>query len=414
MKNRVVITGYGTVTPIGNNANSFWNALKEYKCGIDKISRFDTTNFSTKLSAEVKEFNTENFTSREQRNLALHTCYAISATKEAIQMAKLESNVEDEYRFGVIIGSAIGGISTIEEEHQKLVKDSTPKQISPYLIPKVLVDSVASNVSILTKAKGLCMSCTSACSSSNTSIGEAYRLIKDGYQDVMICGGAEAAITPISVAGFEKMRAMSKSEDKNRASIPFDAERSGFVIGEGSGILILESLEHAEKRNAKIYAEIVGYGFTSDSYHIVRPNVDGESQAKAMQLAIEESGISKDEIKYINAHGTGTLINDSTETLAIKKVFGEKTDVKISSTKSFIGHLMGAAGSVELIATIMAMNNDYILPTINYKVKDENCDLDYVANIGLSQKYNYALSNSFGFGGKNTSILIKKWSENNV
>ena len=414
MKNRVVVTGYGAVTPIGNNTDEFWNALKNNKCGIDRISRFDTTSFNTKLSAEVKDFDMNNFSIREQKNLPLHTRYAISATKEAIKMSGIENNIENPYRFGVIIGSAIGGIGTIEEEHKKLIEDLTPRHVSPYLIPKVLVDSVASNISILINAKGYCMSCTSACSSSNTSIGEAYRQIKYGYQDIMICGGAESPITPLSVAGFEKMRAMSTSININRASIPFDAERNGFVIGEGSGILLLENLEYAKKRKAKIYAEIVGYGFTSDAYHIVRPNIDGEQQAQAMQFAIDESGISIDEIKYINAHGTGTVINDETETLAIKKVFGKNTDVKISSTKSFIGHLMGAAGSVELIATIMAMNNNYILPTINYKLKDEKCDLNYVANEGLKQKYDFALSNSFGFGGKNTSILVKKWSEDYV
>ena len=407
---RVVITGLGAITPIGNNVEEFWNGIKEGKCGIDEIKAFDTSNFKVKLAAEVKNYNQEDyFERREAKRLDKFSQYAIIAAREAWKDSKLDKEKENMERVGIVVGSGIGGIETIETENKKCIEKG-PDRVSPMYIPMGILNMATGNVAIDIGAKGESVAMVTACASGTHCIGEAFRMIKHGYQDVMLAGGTEASITPLSIAGFTNIKALSKSEDKTRASIPFDKERNGFVMGEGAGIVILEELEHALARGAKIYAEIVGYGATSDAYHITSPAPGGEGGARAMKLAMEEAGAKPEEITYINAHGTSTHLNDSCETSAIKLALGEAAKkVMVSSTKGNTGHLLGAAGGVEAVACAKAIEDNFVPPTINYQVPDEECDLDVVPNQGREIEVKYAMSNSLGFGGHNSTILLKKY-----
>ena len=411
MERRVVITGLGAVTPIGNNTNDFWEGIKEGKCGIDEITRFDITNFKVKLAAELKDFNAEDyFDRREAKRLDRFSQYAMVAAREAWKDSGLDKETENMERVGIIIGSGIGGIGTTEEEHEKYMTKG-PDRVSPMYIPMGIPNMATGNVAIDIGAKGESISMVTACASGTHGIGESFRMIKHGYQDVVLAGGTEAGITPLGIAGFTNIKALSKAEDKTRASIPFDKERSGFVMGEGAGVIVLEELEHAKKRGAKIYAEIVGYGATSDAYHITSPAPGGEGGARAMKIAMEEAHVNPEEITYINAHGTSTHLNDSYETQAIKTALGEEAakKVMVSSTKGHTGHLLGAAGGVEAIVCAKAIEEGFVPATINYKVPDEECDLDVVPNEGRNVEVKYAMSNSLGFGGHNSSILLKKY-----
>ena len=409
---RVVITGLGAITPLGNNVDEFWKGIKDGKCGIDYITKFDTTDFKVKLAAEVKGYNAEDyFDRREAKRLDKFSQYAMIASREAWKDSGLDKEKENMERVGIVIGSGIGGIQTIETENQKCIEKG-PDRVSPMYIPMGILNMATGNVAIDIGAKGESFAMVTACASGTHCIGEAYRMIKFGYQDVILAGGTEAGITPLGIAGFTNIKALTKSEDKTRASIPFDKERSGFVMGEGAGVLILEELEHAIKRGAKIYAEIVGYGATSDAYHITSPAPGGEGGARAMKLAMEEAGVAPEEITYINAHGTSTHLNDSFETQAIKTALGEEASKKVmvSSTKGHTGHLLGAAGGVEAIVCSKAIEESFVPATINYKVPDEECDLDIVPNEGRDREIKYAISNSLGFGGHNSSILLKKYN----
>ncbi len=412
MEKRVVITGLGALTPIGNNAKEFWDGIKEGKCGIDKIKAFDTTNFKVKLAAELKDYDPEKyFEKREAKRLDKFSQYAIIASKEAWEDSKLDKEKENMERVGIIIGSGIGGIETIETENQKCVTRG-PDKVSPMYIPMGIINMATGNVAIEIGAKGASIAMVTACASGTHCIGEAYRMVKHGYQDVVLAGGTEAPITPLGVAGFTNIKALTKSEDRLRASIPFDKERSGFVMGEGAGIVVIEELEHALKRGAKIYAEIVGYAATSDAYHITSPAPGGEGGARAMILSMQEAGVKPEEITYINAHGTSTHLNDSCETQAIKTAFGEAAKtVMVSSTKSHTGHLLGAAGGIETIVCAKAIDEGFVPATINYKVPDEECNLDVVPNEGRKIEVKYAMSNSLGFGGHNSTILLKKFDK---
>ena len=407
---RVVITGLGAITPLGNNVDEFWKGIKDGKCGIDYITKFDTTDFKVKLAAEVKGYNAEDyFDRREAKRLDKFSQYAMIASREAWKDSGLDKEKENMERVGIVIGSGIGGIQTIETENQKCIEKG-PDRVSPMYIPMGILNMATGNVAIDIGAKGESFAMVTACASGTHCIGEAYRMIKFGYQDVILAGGTEAGITPLGIAGFTNIKALTKSEDKTRASIPFDKERSGFVMGEGAGVVVLEELEHALKRGAKIYAEVVGYGATSDAYHITSPAPGGEGGARAMKLAMEEAGVAPEEITYINAHGTSTHLNDSFETQAIKTALGEEASKKVmvSSTKSHTGHLLGAAGGVEAIVCAKSIQEGFVPATINYKVPDEECDLDIVPNEGRKVEVKYAMSNSLGFGGHNSSILLKK------
>lgn len=410
MQNRVVITGVGVVSPLGNTEETFWNNLKEGVCGIGPITKFELIEgYDVTLAAEVKEFDINKHVDRkEARRLDLFSQYAVYAAKEALINANINMEQEDATKVGVIVGSGIGGLGTIETEMKKLF-DRGPKRVSPLFIPMVISNMGAGNVAIHTGAKGICTSMVTACASGTHSIGEAFRALQRGDNQVILAGGAEATITPMGIASFQSLTALSTSKDPKRASIPFDKERSGFVMGEGAGIVVMETLEHATKRGAKILAEVVGYGATGDAYHITSPDPEGEGAARAMEEAIKEAGISPSQVGYINAHGTSTEYNDKFETLAIKKVFGEDTKVPVSSTKSMTGHLLGAAGAIEAIAIAKALEEGFIPPTVGYTVPDEECDLDYVPNVGRKAEIEYALSNSLGFGGHNGTILLKKW-----
>ena len=413
MERRVVITGLGALTPIGNNTKDFWEGIKQGKCGIDDIKSFDTTNFKVKLAAELKDFNAEDyFDRREAKRLDKFSQYAIIAAREAWKDSGLDKDTENMERVGIIIGSGIGGIETTENEHTKYIEKG-PDRVSPMYIPMGIPNMATGNVAIDIGAKGESIAMVTACASGTHSIGESFRMIKHGYQDVVLAGGTEAGITPLGIAGFTNIKALSKSENKTRASIPFDKERNGFVMGEGAGVIVLEELEHAKKRGAKIYAEMVGYGATSDAYHITSPAPGGEGGARAMQIAMEEARVKPEEITYINAHGTSTHLNDSYETQAIKTALGEENakNVMVSSTKGHTGHLLGAAGGVEAIVCAKAIEEGFIPATINYKVPDEECDLDVVPNEGRNVDVKYAISNSLGFGGHNSSILLKKYEE---
>ena len=409
MERRVVITGMGALTPIGNDVNTFWNNAKEGKCGIDFITLVDNDLIDVKIAAEVKDFNPEPIISKKEcRRLDRFEQFGIVAADQAVKDSGLNLDEEDLERIGVSIGSGIGGIETIESECNKLVTGKS-KRVSPFFVPMSIINLVAGNVAIKYGLRGPCTSIVTACATGTNSIGESFRAIKHGYADVMVAGGSEAPITRVAIGGFHGMKALNSNNDPKRASIPFDKERSGFVMGEGAGVVVLESLEHAQGRGAKIYAEVVGYGSTCDAYHITSPAPDGSGAAKAMEDAIKEAGIAPKDISYINAHGTSTQLNDSFETIAIKKVFGENTKVPVSSTKSMTGHLLGAAGAIETIACTKALEDGFIPPTIGYEVPDEELDLDYVPNEGRRQNLEYVLNNSLGFGGHNATLVIKKW-----
>ena len=409
---RVVVTGLGAITPVGNNVDEFWDGLISGKCGIDQITLFDTENFKVKLAGEVKNFNVEDhFDRREAKRLDRFSHFALVAARELMKDSSLDINSIDQTRFGVAVSSGIGGLQTIENNAQTLFEKG-PDRISPMYIPMAINNMAAGNIAIEVGAKGESFCMTTACASATHTIGECFRIIKHGYQDVMIAGGTEASITPTGIAGFTNIKALSQQQDKTRASIPFDKERSGFVMGEGAGIILLEELEHAKKRGAKIYAEIVGYGATSDAYHITSPAPDGEGGARAMINAMKDAGVNPEDVTYINAHGTATPLNDKYETMAVKTAFGEASKkVMVSSTKGHTGHLLGAAGGVEAVACIKAIETGIVPPTIGYKVKDEECDLDIVPNVARKADVKYAMSNSLGFGGHNSSILFKKYEE---
>ncbi|CAM2868516.1 beta-ketoacyl-ACP synthase II [Hathewaya histolytica] len=410
MSNRVVVTGMGAITPIGNNVEEFWDSAKIGKCGIDKITHFSLDKHKVSLAGEIKNLDLEKYMDRRDAKRMDRYCkLAMIAAEEAINMSKLDLNIVDKDRFGVIVSSGIGGLETIENENEKLLSKG-PNRVSPMMIPMIISNMAAGNIAIKYGAKGICTSIVTACATGTNSIGEAFRAIKYNNADIMITGGSEASITPLAIAGFANLTALNTTEDKERASIPFDKERNGFVMGEGAGVLILESLEHAKKRDAKIYGEIIGYGANCDAYHITSPSPDGAGAAKCMALAIKEGKINKDEVSYINAHGTSTPYNDKFETTAIKKLFGHKSyKIPINSTKSMVGHLLGAAGAVESIVCIKSLEEGFIHPTIGLKVPDEECDLDYVSLKGRKVNIKYALSNSLGFGGHNATLLFKKW-----
>lgn len=409
MSRRVVITGMGAITPIGNNVEEFWKGLKNKTVGIGPITYFDTTDYKAKLAAEVKDFHAKDYMDPKAAKRMEPFCqFAVAASKEAIEDAGLDMQKEDPYRVGVSIGSGIGSLQSVEEAHDKVTKRG-PSRVNPLTIPMMISNMAAGNVSIQFGMKGKCINVVTACATGTHSIGEAFRTIQYGDADVMLAGGTESCICPVGTAGFAALTALSASEDPNRASIPFDAERNGFVMGEGAGVVVLESLEHAQARGAKIYAEICGYGATSDAYHITSPAEDGSGAAKAMELAMKEAGVKPEEIDYINAHGTSTHHNDLFETKAIKLALGDAAyHVKINSTKSMIGHLLGAAGGVELIACVKSIQDGFVHATAGLEHSDPECDLDYCKGDGVTMDVNVAMSNSLGFGGHNAALLIKK------
>jgi len=414
MINRVVVTGVGLVTPIGIGKEKFWQSLIQGKSGIGKISYFDISGFPTKIAAEVKGFDYTNYISPKEANrMDKSTQFSIVATMLAMEDSKLKVTGEDPYSIGVIIGSGIGGIGTFEKQH-KLLLEKGSNRVSPFFIPMMISNISAGEIAIKIGAKGPNGVITTACASATHAIGIAFKLLQQGDTQVIISGGTEAAITPMALAGFCKMRALSiQNNNPNCASRPFDKERDGFVIGEGSGILILETLQHAKKRNAEIYAEILGFGMTADAYHVTAPSPEGEGASQAIKIALEDAKIKPTRIDYINAHGTSTPLNDKLETLSIKKIFGKHAyNLKISSNKSMTGHLLGASGGVEAIATALTIKEDIIPPTINYYHPDPDCDLDYVPNKAEHKLVEYALSNSFGFGGHNGVIVLGKYKEN--
>lgn len=410
MKRRVVVTGLGAITPIGNSIDNFWNSVKEGKNGIDKIKCFDTTDFKVKVAAEVKDFNAEDFLGKKDaKRLDRFIQFALISAKECIKDSNIDLESVDRERFGVIFGSGIGGLITIENQMTNLINRG-PSRVSPLAIPTIISNMAAGAIAIEFGIEGSCLSITTACASSTHCIGEAYRSIKDGYLDRAIVGGTEASICKFGISGFQSMTALSKSEDINRASIPFDKDRNGFVMGEGAGALLLEDLDSALSRGAKIYAEVVGYGTTCDAHHITSPRSDGDGGYRAMRDSLIDANISPDKIGYINAHGTSTELNDKVETLAIKNAFSEAAkNVYVSSTKSMTGHLLGAAGAVEAIISIKALEEGFIPANINYLNPDEECDLNLVVNNGKNEEIEYAMSNSLGFGGHNGTIILKKW-----
>ncbi len=408
--NRVVITGMGTVNPLGNSVEEFYNNLKNGVNGISEITKVDYEGCKVKFAAEVKNFEYEHvLTKKEARRMDLFSTYALVAADEAVKDSGLDLETIDRDMLSVYIGSGIGGFSTIETQIEKCATKGYDR-IGPIFIPMVISNMAAGNIAIKYGANGGCLTLVTACASGNSAIGEGFRQIKHGYTNVAIVGGTEAAITNSSVAGFANLTALTQAENLNEASIPFDKNRKGFVIGEGAGILILESLESAQKRNAKIYAEVVGYGSTCDANHITTPVESGEFAGKAMLKALNEGGVNKEDVTYINAHGTGTKYNDISETNAIKSVFGDLAkDINISSTKSMTGHLLGAASAIEGIATVKALENNIVFPTINLNNPDEECDLNYTPNKAVEREMKYAMSNSLGFGGHNEVICFKKW-----
>lgn len=409
-KRRVVVTGLGAVTPIGNNVETFWENVKAGTVGIGEITRFDTADFKVKLAAEVKNFNAkEHMDFKSAKRMELFSQYAVAASKEAMADAGIDMEKEDPFRVGVIVGSGIGSLQAMENATVRL-NEKGPSKVDPLLVPKMISNMAAGNVSIATGARGKCTNVVTACASGTHCIGDAYRAIQYGDAEVMLAGGTESAITPVGVAGFTNLTALSTSEDPYRASIPFDKERGGFVIGEGAGVVVLEELEHAKARNARIYAEVVGYGATADAYHITSPIEDGSGAARAMTDAMAEANAQPEEIDYINAHGTGTHHNDLFETRAIKAALKEASKkVKINSTKSMIGHLLGAAGGVEFIVCAKSIEEGFIHQTMGTTETEEELDLDYCIDGPARQTVNYAMSNSLGFGGHNAVLLLKKY-----
>jgi len=410
MRERVVVTGMGVITPLGNNVKEFWDSLCAGSSGIDRITKFDVKDFPTQIAGCVKDFNPEDYMDKKDaRRMDRFTQFAIAACREAMVEAGLDLDAIDKERFGVILGTGIGGIETLENQ-VSVFQEKGASRISPFMIPMMIANMAAGQISIITGAKGVNFTTVTACAASANAIGEAFRSIQSGYADIIVSGGSEAPLTPTSLAGFCSMKAMSTANNNpQQASKPFDANRDGFVMSEGAGILILESYSHASARNARIFAEIVGYGVTADAYHITAPAPDGEGGARAMKQALRHANISPNLVGYINAHGTSTPYNDKFETTAIKNVFGKHAfSLAVSSTKSMTGHLLGAAGAVEAIISVKSLTEQFAPPTINYVTRDPECDLDYVPNIGRKVSNDYALSNSFGFGGHNASLLFKR------
>lgn len=411
MKHRVVVTGMGAVSPIGNNLKENWASLMAGKSGAGPLTKFDASSFPVRISAEVKNFNPEDYLDKKEvKKFDGFVFFAIAAAEEAMKQAGLETFNYDKNRAGCCVGAGIGGFKTIEDTQEAYLAGGFRK-VSPFFIPSAIINMANGLISIRYGLKGPNVSIVTACATGTHSVGDAARIIERGDADIMVAGGAEAAITPLAVGGFTNMRALSRrNEEPEKASRPFDKDRDGFLIGEGGGVLVLESLEHALKRDAKIYGEIVGYGMTGDAYHITMPSEDGDGAIRCMAMAIKDAGITPDKIDYINAHGTSTPPNDKLETIAIKSLFGEAAHkVKISSTKSMTGHLLGAAGAVESIYTLMAINEGMIPPTINIYDQDPECDLDYTPWKPVKHEVTYGLSNSFGFGGTNASLVFKKY-----
>jgi len=413
MKRRVVITGMGAVTPLGNNVTEFWRGLRQGESGLNRVTRFEPDSLPTQIAGEVKDFDPSLYMERKEvRRMDRFTQYAIAGVRMALEDAVLDLTKVAKGRVGVVLGSGIGGMETLEDQIEvKRVKGSN--RVSPFFIPMMISNMAAGQIAIILGATGPNLTVVTACASATNAIGEAFKMIQQGSADLMITGGTEAPITPMAFAGFCSMKAMScQNEQPQKASRPFDQKRDGFIMGEGAGILLLESLESAQKRKAKIYAEVLGYGATADAYHITSPAPGGVGAAKAMSLAISDAGIKPEKIDYINAHGTSTELNDKYETMAIKEVFGEHAaKLVVSSTKSMTGHLLGAAGGIEAIATSLALTHDLVPPTVNYEYPDPECDLDYVPNKARKMTVNYALSNSLGFGGHNASILLGKFQD---
>lgn len=410
MKRRVVITGMGAITPTGLNVDEFWKSCKEGICGIGEITYFDTSDYKAKLAAELKGFDAKEYMdAKAAKRMEAFSQYAVAASKEALENAGLDLEKEDRYKVGVSIGSGIGSLQAVERECKKLLERG-PGRVAPLLVPMMISNMAAGNVAITFGLMGKNINIVTACATGTHSIGEAFRSIQYGEADVMLAGGSEASITPIGVAGFSALTALNTTTDVKRASIPFDKERAGFVMGEGSGVLVLEELEHAKKRNAKIYAEIVGYGSSCDAYHITSPMETGEGAAKAMTFALEDAKLSGNDVDYVNAHGTSTHHNDLFETKAIKLALGDNAyKVKINSTKSMVGHLLGAAGGVEAIVCIKSIEDNYVHQTVGLEVDDSECDLDYCKGKGINMPVNVAISNSLGFGGHNASLVFKKY-----
>ncbi len=411
-RRRVVVTGLGAVTPIGNTKDEFWKSLLEGKSGVGRLTQFDPTGFDCQIAAEVKNFDASKCVTnaKELRRMERFVQFAVCCAKMAVEDARLDLSKEDPYRVGVIVGSGIGGLKTIQDQ-TVVWKEKGPSRLAPLLIPMLIVNMAPGQISITLGIKGPNSCVATACATGNHAIGDSFRIIQRGDAEVMVTGGSEACIIQTSVGGFCALKALStRNDDPEHASRPFDKNRDGFVMGEGCGIVILESLEHAQNRGAKIYAEVVGYGMSGDAYHMTAPNPNGEGAAECMRLALKDGGIKPEEVSYINAHGTSTELNDKVETLAIKKVFGEYAyKIPISSTKSMTGHLLGAAGGVEFVASALAVKEDIIPPTINYETPDPECDLDYVPNKARKAKVNVAISNAFGFGGHNACLAIRKF-----
>lgn len=409
-KRRVVVTGLGAVTPIGNNVKDFWAGIREGKVGIGSITKFDTTDYKVKIAAEVKDFNAKDHVDpRSARRMDPFCQYAVTAAKEALEDSGIDMEKEDSFRAGVIVGSGIGSLPQVENNYEKILTKG-PGKVNPLMVPMMISNMAAGNISIQFGLRGKCTDVVTACASGTHSIGDAFRAIQYGDAEIMLAGGTESCICPTGVAGFTALTALTKTEDAARASIPFDKDRSGFVLGEGAGIVVLEELEHAKARDARIYAELVGYGATADAFHITSPAEDGAGAARAMELAMEEAGVQPSEVEYINAHGTSTHHNDLFETRAIHKAFGDAAkNLVVNSTKSMIGHLLGAAGGVEFVTCVKSLEEGFIHQTVGTTEPDEECDLNYAIGAPVEKEIRYAMSNSLGFGGHNATLLVKKY-----
>ena len=409
-KRRVVVTGLGAVTPIGNNVKDFWACIRAGKVGIGPITKFDTTDYKVKIAAEVKDFNAkDHMDPRSARRMDPFCQYAVTAAKEALEDSGIDMEKEDSFRVGVIVGSGIGSLPQVENNYEKIITKG-PGKVNPLMVPMMISNMAAGNISIQFGLRGKCTDVVTACASGTHSIGDAFRAIQYGDAEVMLAGGTESCICPTGVAGFTALTALTKTEDTTRASIPFDKDRSGFVLGEGAGIVVLEELEHAKARGARIYAELVGYGATADAFHITSPAEDGAGAARAMELAMEEAGVQPSEVEYINAHGTSTHHNDLFETRAIHKAFGDAAkNLVVNSTKSMIGHLLGAAGGVEFVTCVKSLEDGFIHQTVGTTEPDEECDLNYAIGAPIDKEIRYAMSNSLGFGGHNATLLVKKY-----
>lgn len=411
-KRRVVVTGLGAVTPIGNNVKDFWAGIRQGKVGIRPITKFDTTDYKVKIAAEVKDFNAkEHMDPRSARRMDPFCQYAVVAAKEALEDAGIDMTKEDSFRAGVIVGSGIGSLPQVENNYEKILTKG-PGKVNPLMVPMMISNMAAGNISIQFGLRGKCTDVVTACASGTHSIGDAFRAIQYGDAEIMVAGGTESCICPTGVAGFTALTALTKTEDPMKASIPFDKDRSGFVLGEGAGIVVLEELEHARARGARIYAELVGYGATADAFHITSPAEDGAGAARAMSLAMEEAGVQPEEVEYINAHGTSTHHNDLFETRAIHRAFGDAAkDLVVNSTKSMIGHLLGAAGGVEFVTCVKSLEEGFIHQTVGTTEPDEECDLNYAVRAPVEKEIRYAMSNSLGFGGHNATLLVKKYED---